>query len=350
MSDFQLVRLEFHEVDASPGFAGWLEREGVSLAFTNGGRLFFVGRRPDGSLEVTNAPYGPCTAVAPSGPDSLFLATRYQIWRLDNALPRGQQADAGHDRLFIPQTAWTTGLLGVHDLALGADGRPVFVNSRFSCLSTVSERLNFEPLWLPPFVSALASEDRCHLTGLATEDGRPAYVTCAAAVDTAEGWRPHRAGGGVVVRVSDGDIVCHGLSVPHSPRLRDGRLWLANGGAGELGVIDVGTGRYEPVAELPGFCRGLALHGRFAVVGASKPPRDDTFEGLAVQHRMGADLECGVFVVDLETARVDHQLVLRGGGTEVFDVAVLPGARSPVAVAMQGDDVQDLVTVPCPPP
>lgn len=353
MTDFELVRLAFHEVDASPGFAAWLADEGLSVGFTSGPRLFLAGLRDDGSLILTERQYGPCTALACLSDDTLFLATRFQIWRLENALPPGTRTDDAHDRQYVPQTAWTTGLLGVHDLALDGNERPVFVSSRFSCVGTVSERVNFEPQWIPPFVSALASEDRCHLTGLAMEDGRPAYVTCAATTDVPEGWRAHRRDGGVVVRVENGAIVATGLSIPHSPRLRDRRLWLANGGAGELGYVDLDRGSYEPVVALPGFTRGLAFHGRYALVGVSRAPRDDTFEGLVLGERLsrsGTEPACGVFVVDADTGEVAHSLVLHGAAPEIQDVAALPAVRSPAAVAIQGDDVQEIVTIPCPAP
>lgn len=61
-----------------------------------------------------------------------------------------------------------------------SDGRPVFVNTRFDCLATVDERYNFAPLWKPRFLSGLVPEDRCHLNGLAAEDGKAKYVTMVA--------------------------------------------------------------------------------------------------------------------------------------------------------------------------
>lgn len=352
MSDFELVRLAYHEIEASPGLAGWLAEERLSVALTNGPELFLVGLKEDGTLRVTNRQYGPCQALAALSSDTLFMATKFQIWRLENALPAGALTDDGHDRLFVPRTAWTTGLLGVSDLALDERARPVFTNGRFSCVAAVNDRLNFDPLWMPPFVSALASEDRCHLTGLAMDGDRPAYVTCAAATDTASGWRSHQRDGGVVVRVADGAIVCRGLSVPHAPRWRDGRLWVLNSGTGELGTVDVDGGRFQAVAAIPGFARGLDFHGRYAVVGASRPPKEAAFrfEGLPLQDRLdrdGADPACGFFVVDTGTGHVEHSLVLHAGAPEVNGLALLIGARSPTAVAIQGDDVQELVTIPC---
>ena len=51
------------------------------------------------------------------------------------------------------------------------------VNTLFSCLCTLRPEYSFVPRWKPPFISALAAEDRCHLNGLAVADGRPRYVT-----------------------------------------------------------------------------------------------------------------------------------------------------------------------------
>jgi hypothetical protein len=48
----------------------------------------------------------------------------------------------------------------------------------------------------------------------------------------------------------------------------------------------------------------------------------------------------------MDAGQVVHSLVLNGGAPEVYDVALLD-ARAPAAVGIQGDDIQDLVTIPC---
>jgi uncharacterized protein (TIGR03032 family) len=101
---------------------------------------------------------------------------------------------------------------------VGGVRAPIFVNTLFGCLATVSERASFRPLWRPKFLSALVPEDRCHLNGLAMDGGRPAFVTAVSRSDVADGWRDHRRDGGVVVDVASGEIVASGLSMPHSPR------------------------------------------------------------------------------------------------------------------------------------
>ena len=105
---------------------------------------------------------------------SLALATRNQIQRFDNVLPEGQADKSGFDAVYAPHAAWVTGDLDVHDVGFGADGRPVFVNTLFACLATVSDGHSFRPLWKPPFVSRLAAEDRCHLNGMAMAGRRAA--------------------------------------------------------------------------------------------------------------------------------------------------------------------------------
>jgi uncharacterized protein (TIGR03032 family) len=145
----------------------------------------------------------------------------------------------------------------------------VFVNTLFSCLATISDSHSFRPLWKPRFISRLAAEDRCHLNGLAMLDGAPRYVSAVADTDVADGWREKRSDGGVVVDVSSNEIVVHGLSMPHSPRLRDETLWLLDSGSGHVGRADTKAGRFELLAFCPGYLRGMSIVDSFAVVGLS---------------------------------------------------------------------------------
>jgi uncharacterized protein (TIGR03032 family) len=347
--DHQLVRLRLDELQPSPGFSAWLDTADVAIALTKGNSLVLIGRDPEDSLSFTDCQFGMCMGLTAVGSDTLFLATRYQIWRLENALPPGRVGDAGHDRLLLPQTAWTTGTLLVRDLKITPDGRVMFVNGLFSCLATPSQRLNFEPAWLPPFISRLAPDDRCHLSGLALEDGRPAFVTSASRSDRTAGWREDVREGGVVVSVPAGDLVAVGLSMPCSPVLRDRRLWLCLGGSGELATIDLEDGTVTRVAALPGFARGLALLDGHAVVGVSGPHRGETFTGLPLVDRLPDatdNAKCGIFVVELESGRIEHSLLFSGASAEIHAVAVLPGVRSGAAVPFTGTDVQELVAVP----
>jgi uncharacterized protein (TIGR03032 family) len=105
--------------------------------------------------------------------NSLFVSSLYQVWRFENILERGKLHN-GFDRIYVPQASYVTGDVDIHDMAVGTKGRLIFINTLFSCLSALSETHSFLPLWMPPFVSKLAAEDRCHLNGLAMRNGRPA--------------------------------------------------------------------------------------------------------------------------------------------------------------------------------
>ncbi|MBS0267336.1 MAG: TIGR03032 family protein, partial [Planctomycetes bacterium] len=269
------------------------------------------------------------------------------IWRLENSLAPGALYH-DHDRLYVPRCGSTTGDVDIHDLAVEADGRPVFVATGFGCLATLSERSSFTPLWSPPFLSQLVAEDRCHLNGLALRDGRARYVTCVSQSDVADGWRDARRNGGVVLDVPSGEVVAQGLSMPHSPRWYRDRLWLLNAGTGEFGTIDLASGAFEPVAFCPGFLRGLAFAGDYAIVTLSKPRHDLAFSGLALDEaleRRRAAPQCGIQAIDLRSGQVAHWVRFEGMVTEMYDVAVLAGAARPMALGFKTDEIRRLITI-----
>ena len=226
----------------------------------------------------------------------------------------------------------------------------VFVNTRYSCLCEPSLVHSFRPVWKPPFISKLAPEDRCHLNGLAMADGEPAYVTAVSKSDVIDGWRDRRHEGGLIIDVRSNAIVTEGLSMPHSPRVHAGRLWVLNSGTGELGHVDAASGKFEPLTFCPGFARGLAFHGDYAFVGLSKP-RYGRFEGLALDDRLkekDAEAWCGIQVISLATGDVVHWLRLDGALGELFDVAVLPGVKNAITIGPQSREAETFITFETP--
>lgn len=334
------------EILSSRGLPGWLAAQAVSLAFTTyqAGKLFLLGLQPGGRLALFERTFNRCMGLC-AHPTGLWMSTLYQLWRFENVLAPGQEHE-GHDRLYVPMASHTTGDLDVHDVAVLADGRPVFVNTLFSCLATVSPRASFAPLWRPAFVSRLAAEDRCHLNGLALEGGAPAYVTLVGRSDVADGWREHRRSGGCVLDVRTGEVVAEGLSMPHSPRVHAGRLWLLEAGSGFLGYVT--GGRFERVAFCPGYARGLCVVGDYAVVGLSKLRRSRTFADLELGEQLaarGAEPRCGILIIDLRSGDAVHWLRLDGMVEELYDVAALPGVRRPMALGFQTEEIQRTITI-----
>jgi uncharacterized protein (TIGR03032 family) len=336
----------------SGGLVGLLASLKISVAFSSyqSGKFYLLGRNPEGGLMVNEQFFSKAMGIHVSG-GTIYLATLSEIVRLENVLEPNQRINDTFDACFVPRTAHVTGALDAHDLGIDRDGRILFVNTRFNCLSTISERHSFRPVWTPPFVSRIVDEDRCHLNGMAMRDGRPVFVTAVSRSDTIDGWRDRRADGGVVVEVETGRIVCQGLSMPHSPRWYRGRLWLLNSGTGELGSIvpadGDSEGRFEPLTFCPGFLRGLSFHGRYAFVGLSKP-RYQRFEGLALDERLRvADSEpwCGVQVIDLDTGACVEWFRIDGAVAELYDIDVLPGITCPMSLGFGSEELMNLVTV-----
>jgi hypothetical protein len=220
----------------------------------------------------------------------LTLAAGAQVLRFENVLAPNERINHLFDACFVPRRVHVTGALDAHDIGVDADGRVIFVNTRFNCLATLSDRHSFAPVWRPPFIDALVDEDRCHLNGLAMHDGRPAHVTAVSRSNTIDGWRDRRADGGVVIDVETGAIVCDGLSKPRYKR----------------------------------------------------------FEGLALATRLAeADSApwCGVQIVDLATGTCVDWFRIDGAVAELYDVEVIPGFATPMAVAPGSDEAASLITM-----
>ena len=348
----------------SPGLVGFLAQQNLSILFSSyqSGKFYLLGRNPRGGVMINErffkkamgiyvAP--PETAAVGSqgqaGSPSIILATLFQILRFENVLRGEERVNGLHDACYVPRQAHITGVLDAHDVGLTEDGRILFVNTLYNCLATSSRRHSFKPVWKPDFISRIVKEDRCHLNGLAMDAGRPAFVTAVSRSDTIDGWRDRRADGGVVLEVESGRVVAQGLSMPHSPRLHAGRLWLLNSGTGELGWIDreaEPAHAFKPLAFCPGFTRGLAVHGNYAIVGLSKP-RYERFEGLALDERLRqADSEpwCGLQVLDLTTGVCVHWFRIDGTVHELYDVSVLPGITCPMALGFATDEILGFLT------
>ncbi|MBI81841.1 MAG: TIGR03032 family protein [Planctomycetaceae bacterium] len=333
------------ELTASRQFVSWLSEQRISLALTTyqTGKLFLVGLQPNGRLSIFERTFNRCMGLWSNG-QTMWMSSLYQLWRFENVLDAGQLAD-GYDRLYVPQVGYTTGDIDIHDVAVDGDGRVVFVNTLFSCLATLSETHSFIPLWQPKFISKLAAEDRCHLNGLALDEttGQPKFVTTVSRSDVTDAWRDRRQDGGCVIDVPTDEVVCADLSMPHSPRLYQGKLWLLNSGTGFFGTVDLDSGKFEPVTFCPGYLRGMALVGDYAVVGLSMPRANKTFTGLALDDHLksrDAHSRCGLYVIDLRSGDVVHHLNIEGIVSELYDVVVLPRVVRPMALGFKTDEIR----------
>jgi uncharacterized protein (TIGR03032 family) len=306
-----------------------LDQLGASLLISTyqAGRLVCARSRGD-QLNTHFRAYDKPMGIAVA-PGRFALGTRTEVWDFRDAPAVAPKVEppGTHDACFLPRNRHVTGDIAVHEMAF-AEGQLWIVATGFSCLATLDADHSFVTRWHPPFISAIAAGDRCHLNGMAVRDDRVATVTALGTTDEPGGWRAGRASGGVLLDVASGETLAAGLSMPHSPRWHDGRLYVLESGRGELAVVDEATGALETIAVLPGFTRGLALAGPLAFVGLSQVRESSTFGDLPLTRRLD-ERASGVWVVDLRSGAVAGFLRFEDVVQEVFDVALLPGTRFP---------------------
>lgn len=241
---------------------------------------------------------------------------------------------AKHDACFLPRTTHWTGDIQIHEMSWVGHGNEAelwFVNTRFSCLCRRSNIYCFEPVWRPSFITSYVPGDCCHLNGLGLRDGRPRYVTALGETNEPGGWRENKKDGGLLIDIESGEIMNRGLSMPHSPRWYNNRLWLLQSGTGSFGYVDAQSGKYESIASLPGFTRGLTFVGPLAFIGLSQVRESAVFGGVPIAERALEERTCGVWVINIETGETVGFVKFEDAVQEIFAVEIVP-ARYPELV------------------
>lgn len=330
-------------------FAEILQELGASVLVTTYQAGKLVVLREDGGVLNTHfrnmqQPMG----LARDG-GRLAIGCGIDIWEFHNVpavCSKLDQSDdypshsARHDACYLPRRSHCTGNIQIHEMAFvkteGAEGENapnelVFVNTAFSCLATRSEENSFEPLWRPKWIKQMAPGDNCHLNGLAARDGRAKYVTALGTTNQPGGWRQNKRDGGLLMDVESDEIIIQGLSMPHSPRWYKDQLWVLESGEGTIGTVDLKTGKYESIAQFPGFPRGLSFLGALAFVGLSQVRETAVFSDFPLVQRLekAEERTCGVWVLNIETGQTVAFCRFEEGVQEIFAVEVLPGIRFP---------------------
>ena len=137
-----------------------------------------------------------------------------------------------------------------------------------------------------------------------------------------------------MIFVKTSEIVAHSLSMPHSPRLCRDKLWLHNSGTGELGTVEIDSGRFETVA--------------FASGGLSKPRDNKTFSGSPLEERLkekNAEAKYGHQIINLKIGVIVNWVKIEGVVEELYDIVALPEARRPMALGFKTDEIRHMLTV-----
>lgn len=325
-------------------FPAILSDLGISLVVTTyqAGKLIFI-RSADGKLNTHFRPFeNPMGIAFDPTTERLALGTRNAVWEFHNQ--PGVAPKLSADAAFLPRTTHFSGDIRIHEIAYLA-GELWAVNTRFSCLCTFDKEHSFVPRWRPPFITALAPEDRCHLNGMAIVADRIRYVTCFGATDTAGGWRSNKIDGGLLLEVETGEPILRGLCMPHSPRIHGGKLWLLESGHGTVITADLETGERTEIARLPGFTRGLDFHSHLAFIGLSQVRETATFSGIPLVEQ-NTQRNCGIWVLDTRTGATVAFLTFDGAVQEIFAIQVLPGIRLPDLINEPGETLDSSFILP----
>ena len=326
----------------TPQFPELLLKLNCSLALSTyqAGKLIFISARDENTLIQLPRHFNKVMGIGEDKrKEKLALACKDSVMVFANAGELAlhyPKAPNTYDALYMPRVTYHSGPLDIHDLSFGDDGTLYAVNTLFSCLVKIDDNYNFTPYWTPPFIDRLASEDRCHLNGMAMENGLPKYATAFSKGNTFQSWRNEVTTGGVVYNVQTNECIADGLSMPHSPRVFNGELYVLLSATGELVKIDPTTGSHAVIVKIEGFVRGMSLHREYLFVGLSKLRKNSsTFGQLDFANKANV---AGVVAVHLPTGSIAGQLTYLNSLDEIYDVHVLADKLRPNILNTQSED------------
>ncbi|WP_288108765.1 TIGR03032 family protein [Limnobacter sp.] len=294
------------------------------------GDLHLVSVKKDVGVHLHIQKFPLCMGIA-TWRNQLWVACVNDVRQYTDILQHPGVNSIEFERCYVPRSLHFTGPLDAHEIAVDRHGQLLIVSSQYSAVVRLSNTHSAGVIWQPAFISALKPEDRCHLNGLCLQDGELKYVTLFARSDAPSGWRKLSFEQGEILDVSTGDAVCEGLVQPHSPRLYRGQLYVLNSGAGEFGLVDLKTGRFECIAYVAGYGRGLSFVGDYAIFGVSRPKTDVYISGLKLHDRLRAmqtQDRCALIAVHLATGDVIEGIQFHGAVRELFDTHVIEDCRS----------------------
>jgi uncharacterized protein (TIGR03032 family) len=332
------------ELHVAPTVGAFFNRNNISLLVTayKSNLIFAFGGTDDGRAGAfyTEFPHPMAISLSPrTDCQEVWVACQSHLVRCADAggiyNEGGPESGGGGDftTTLVPRTLHAIGKQDVHGIYALDPVNPYFLSTKYSALcrlNTSTPEVTTEVVWKPEFITELRPEDRCHLNAICFVEGKPKYACCVCESDAHDGWRDHRAAGGVIIDIETNKIITRGLSMPHNPIFYRGLLWILNSGTGELGIINSSTGQFEPKVWLPGFLRGLQFAGRYAIVGSSLDRHERRFQGLELGERLEKKKTtpvCGVFIVDLADFSISEKIEIKGNIHELYDLAIIPGHR-----------------------
>jgi uncharacterized protein (TIGR03032 family) len=300
----------------------------IAISTYQAGKVIFISAQDKEHLVQLPRNFEKPMGIA-VGPDKLAIATARSVMLFRNAksmAPNYPKFPKTYDALYLPRVQYFTGENDIHDLHFERNTLWA-VNTRFSCLAIIDDEYSFTPQWKPFFISKSEPTDQCHLNGVAFENNKPKYVTALGNSDQEGGWRATKATGGIVMDVDQNKIICEGLSMPHSPRLIDGELYVLLSGTGELVKVNTATGKYEVIKSLDGFTRGMDRIGDYLFIGLSKlRETSQAFQNLPVSKK---SIYSGIVIIYIPKMSIAGFIKYENNVDEIYDVRILPNQKRP---------------------
>ena len=331
----------------SPQIPELLHNLQCTLAFTTfqAGKLVLLSAKNESELMQLPRTFDKPTGLAVND-DKLALCTKDEIiiFKASASIAQGYPQKPGvYDRMFIPVVSYHTGQADLHDIAWLGD-ELVAVNTSFSCLVKPSSEFHFEPVWQPPFISKLASEDRCHLNGLAVVNGKVKYVTAFSDSDQRLGWSDHIPESGILMDVEREEIIVSDLQMPHSPRWFDDKLYALQSALGTLMQIDTQSGEVKVIYQQDGFARGLAKFKDYLFVGYSKLRQNSSsFAKLQFSEKA---IHCGISIIHEPTSAYVGEIRYLSSIDEIFDIQIIPDTTRANILNTHSQDYKSALIIP----
>jgi uncharacterized protein (TIGR03032 family) len=292
----------------------------IVMSTYQSGKLMIIGQYDD-AIDIRYKDFPRPMGMYASN-NKLWAGLGHGIWQFNNFSNAGKNLDNREfNACYLPMNIYFTGDIDIHEMQYCND-ELYFINTKFSCLCIADKNSSFKPIWKPPFISVLQPTDKCHLNGFCTRDNEPRYITALGVTDEPLGWRKNKANGGILMDITTNEILLTGLSMPHSPRWYQEKLWLLESGKGSLSYYDFEKKKAIEVVSVPGFTRGISFVGDLAFIGVSKVRESATFSGLPItklQKRVS-----GIWIVDIKKAKIISFIEFTQGIDEVFAVSILP--------------------------
>jgi uncharacterized protein (TIGR03032 family) len=320
----------------------------IAISTYQAGKVVFISAKDENSLVQLPRNFEKAMGIAEdTQKDKIAIACKDEVIVFRNSTDLARfypKAANKYDALYLPRNTFHTGAIDIHDLNFGNNGELYAVNTLFSSIVKIDDDYNFTPFWKPHFIDKIASEDRCHLNGMAMQNGRPKYATAFGNGNTYQSWRDNVTESGIVIDVENNTIIAEGLGMPHTPRIFNKDLYVLLSATGELVKINRETGTYEVIVKIDGFVRGMSLHKDYLFIGLSKLRKNSsTFGKLPFAEKAN---EAGIVVIHLPTRSISGKITYLTSLDEIYDVHIFSDKKRPNILNTITEDHKNGLMIP----